>query len=138
MGITAQEQAEPPKTRVQEVASDQPGVRIFVVHSDERLAYERAQRLTAMARVRTQLQALERRVAQGRLKAPARIGAAAARILGRFHGYRYYDWEYTPVTDRSAEWPERRQRVYRGPRIFPGRDASVPRCAQPLERSRTS
>src|SRR5712691_10458248 len=116
VGITAREQAEPPKTRVQEVASDQPGVRIFIVHSDERLAYERAQRLTAMARVRTQLQALERRVAHGQLKAPAKIGAAAARILGRFHGYRYYDWEYTNGRFRFFEHPVnlKREEAYEG------------------------
>ena len=38
---------------MQEVPSNQPGVRVFVVHSDERLAYERAQRTKAMERVRT-------------------------------------------------------------------------------------
>ena len=116
VGITAREQAEPPKTRVQEVASDHPGVRIFVVHSDERLAYERAQRLKAMERVRTQLEALERRVAHGQLKAPAKIGAAAARILGRFHGYRYYDWEYTRGRFRFFEHPVnlKREQAYEG------------------------
>ncbi len=51
-GITVSEKAEPPKTRVQEVRSEQSGVRIFVVHSDERLAYERGQRLRAMGRAR--------------------------------------------------------------------------------------
>jgi hypothetical protein len=39
---------------------------MFVVHSDERLAYEQAQRAKSMARVRTKLEALERRVANGR------------------------------------------------------------------------
>src|SRR5213593_1642854 len=39
-GVTASEKAEVPKTRVQEVASDKSDVRVFVVHSDERLAYE--------------------------------------------------------------------------------------------------
>jgi hypothetical protein len=32
------EKATPPKTLVQEVPSNQPGVRVFVIHSDERLA----------------------------------------------------------------------------------------------------
>ena len=116
MGITAREQADPPKTRVQEVASDQPGVRIFVIHSDERLTYERTQRLKAMTRVRAQLEALERRVARGQLKAPAKIGAAAARILGRFHGYRYYDWEYTHGRFRFFEHPVnfKREEAYEG------------------------
>ncbi len=105
VGITARERADPPKTRVQEVASDQAGVRIFVVRSDERLAFERTQRLAAMVRVRTALQALERRVRRGQLKDPAKIGAAAARILGRFHGYRYYDWEVTDGRFRFFEHP---------------------------------
>src|SRR4029077_2428221 len=90
VGIAAGEKAQPPKTQVQEVTSDQPGVRIFVAQSDERLAYEQAQRLKAMARVRTQLEALERRVKTGRLKAADKIGAAAARILAHHHGHRYY------------------------------------------------
>lgn len=91
-GIAAGEKATPPKTLVQEVASDQPGVRVLVVHSDERLAYESAEREKAMRRVRTELEALEKRVAEGKVRAPERIGAAAARILARNHGYRYYDW----------------------------------------------
>jgi transposase len=93
VGITAREKADPPKTRVQEVASAHTGLRIFVVRSDERERYERAQRLNAMARVKTQLDALQRRVEQGKLKAPDKIGAAAARILARHHGHRYYAWE---------------------------------------------
>jgi transposase len=78
---------------VQEVASDQPGVRVFVVHSDEREAYERIQREKAMQRVKVKLEALRLRVAKGRLKTPEKIGAAAGRILNRNHGFRYYDWE---------------------------------------------
>jgi len=105
VGRTARAQAEPPKTVVQEVAADQPGVRIFVVRSDERLTYERTQRLKAMARVRAELEKLERRVAQGRLKAPAKIGAAAARILSRRHGSRYYAWEYTDGRFHFFEHP---------------------------------
>jgi hypothetical protein len=44
VGISAGEKSTSPKTLVQEVTSNEPGVRVFVVHSDERLAYERAQR----------------------------------------------------------------------------------------------
>jgi transposase len=101
---------------VQEVASDRPGVRIFVVQSDERLAYERTQRLKAMARARRELEALERRVAQGRLKRPAPIGAAAARILGRAHAYRYYDWAYDAGRFRFFEHPVnlKREEAYEG------------------------
>ncbi len=91
-GMTASEKAEVPKTQVQEVASDKPGVRVFVVHSDERMSYERGEREKAMQRVRERLQALEQRVAKGKLKAPEKIGAAAARLLARNHGCRYFDW----------------------------------------------
>lgn len=116
IGITAREKAAPPQTLVQEVPSDQPGVRIFVVQSDERLAYERGQRLQAMDRVRTQLEALERRVARGKLRAPAQIGAAAARILTRWHGYRYFDWTYTDGRFRFFEHPVNlpREHAYEG------------------------
>jgi transposase len=104
-GRTAAEKTPPPATRVQEVPTDEPGRRVFVVHSDERLAYEQAQRLKAMDRVRHQLEALERRVAAGKVKAAAEIGAAAARILQRSHGYRYYAWEYTEERFRFFEHP---------------------------------
>jgi hypothetical protein len=60
VGITAREKATPPKTLVQEVVAQEPGVRVFVVHSEERLAYERAQRIKAMDRVRTRLEKLQR------------------------------------------------------------------------------
>jgi transposase len=93
MGITAREKAEPPKTLVQEVRSGLSGVRVFVVHSDERQDYECKQREKAMGRVREELEQLEERVGKGKLKAPEKIGAAAARILSRNHGYRYYDWK---------------------------------------------
>jgi transposase len=92
MGITACEKTNPPKTLVQEVASGKSGVRVFVVHSDERLEYERGEREKAMHKVRDELEALKGRVTRGRLKAPEKIGAAAARVLARNHGTRYYDW----------------------------------------------
>ena len=92
MGIVARERAAPPKTRVQEVAGDHPGARVFVVHSEEREAYERAEREKAMQRVRAELETLEQRVAARKIRAPEKIGAAAARILARHHGYRYYTW----------------------------------------------
>jgi transposase len=92
MGITAHEKTDPPKTLVQEVASGKAGIRVFVVHSDERLEYERGEREKAMLKVRNELEALQQRVAQGRLKAAEKIGAAAARVLARNHGTRYYDW----------------------------------------------
>jgi len=92
-GITASEKAQVPKTQVQEVASDKPGIRVFVVQSDERLHYEQGEREKAMERVRKKLEALEQRVAKGKLKAPEKIGAATSRLLTRNHGFRYFDWE---------------------------------------------
>ncbi len=60
VGITAREKSPPPKTLVQEVTSNEPGVRVFVVHSEERLAFERTQRVKSMNRVRTRLEKLRK------------------------------------------------------------------------------
>jgi transposase len=120
VGITAREKTISPKTLVQEVSSNKPGVRVFVVHSDERLAYEQAQRAKSMDRVRTKLEALERRVANGRLKAPEKIGAAAAGILARNHGHRYYGWAYEKGAFRFFEHPVHftREQAYEGKYII--------------------
>jgi transposase len=93
VGITARERANPPRTRAQEVPSGAEGVRIIVVDSDERRGYEEAMRQKSMDRTREQLQKLAGRVAAGKLKRPEKIGAAAARVLQRHHGHRYYAWE---------------------------------------------
>jgi transposase len=116
LGIAAREMTNPPRTYVQEVASDEPGVRIFVAKSEERAGYETSQRLKAMERVRLQLEALKRRVELGKLKAPDKIGAAAARTLGRYHGYRYYDWELKDGRFRFFEHPVnlKREQAYEG------------------------
>ena len=58
-----------------------------------------------MERVRIKLEAPHRRVAKGRLKAAAKIGAAAARILAGNHGHRYYDWAYEDGAFRFFEHP---------------------------------
>jgi transposase len=115
-GITAREKAVPPKTLVQEVPSIKSGMRVFVVHSEERAAFERAQRVKAMDRVRVRLEGLQRRVAHGRLKAPEKIGAAAARILSCNHGHRYYDWSYEDGVFRFFEHPLHfsREQAYEG------------------------
>lgn len=105
LGVAAGERSDPPRTRVQEVDSEQPGVRVFVVESEERLAYERTEREKAMARVRAELEALQRRVELGQIRAPEKIGAAAGRILARNHGHRYYDWQYTAGKFRFFEHP---------------------------------
>jgi transposase len=105
VGITAGERSQPPKTRVCEVCTQQPGVRVFVVDSDERRAYEKAEREKAMGRVEKNLAALRDRVEQGKIKAPEKIGAAAARILARNYGHRYYDWNYSEGVFRYFEHP---------------------------------
>jgi len=93
-GITNREKKRPYETKVQEVPTSESGVRVFVVHSDERLEYERTQRTKAMAKVREELSKLSERIANNKLRAPEKIGASATRILQRHHGYRYYDWSY--------------------------------------------
>lgn len=93
VGISAAERQQPPRTRVQEVRSGEAGKRVFVIDSDERRAYEQRMRERSMAKTRLLLEKLRARVAAGKLKNPAAIGAAAARALGRHHGDRYYRWQ---------------------------------------------
>jgi transposase len=115
-GINAEEAKVKQRTRVQEVACDRVGVRVFVVDSDERRGYEQRQREKAMQRVRVGLEKLQTRVAKGRLKDPAKIGAAAQRVLTRNHGHRYYDWELTAGQFRFVEHPVNlpREKKYEG------------------------
>jgi hypothetical protein len=61
VGITAREKETQPKTLVQEVASNEPGVRVFIVHSEERAAFEGRQRAKAMEPVRVRLEKLQPR-----------------------------------------------------------------------------
>jgi transposase len=93
MGITAQEKKPPPKTRVQEVASGEEGVRVFVIDSEERRQYEEAMRTRSMEKTRQKLESVRDRVARGGLTEPAKIGAAAQRALSAHHGHRYYTWQ---------------------------------------------
>jgi transposase len=127
VGISAGEKSTSPKTLVQEVTSNEPGVRVFVVHSDERLAYERAQRTKAQDRVRRRLEALQQRVANGKLKAPEKIGAAAAAILARNHGHRYYGWSCEDGVFRFFEHPVHfvREQAYEGKYIIQSEEADL-------------
>jgi transposase len=94
LGINAREKkTNPPRTRVQEVPSGDPDQRVFVIDSDERRAYEQRKREQAQARTRQRLEAVQRRVAEGKLVDPAKIGAAAERALQAHHGYRYFAWQ---------------------------------------------
>jgi transposase len=115
-GINGQEATVKQRTRVQEVSAERDGVRVFVVDSDERRAYEQRQREKAMERVRAQLAKLQTRVAQGKLKDPAKIGAAAQRVLSRHHGHRYYAWQLTQGRFEFVEHPVNlaREKKYEG------------------------
>jgi len=93
VGVTAREKVDPPRTRAQEVPSGIAGMRVIIVDSDERRAYEEAMRVKSMERTRQALEKLRLRIAAGKLKQPEKIGAAAERLLQRSHGYRYYSWE---------------------------------------------
>ena len=106
-GINAQEKTPSPRTRVQEVPGDRAGVRCFVIDSDERREYEQRQREKTMGRAREALAKVEQRVALGRLKDPAKIGAAVERALQRHYGYRYYAWELKKGTLHITEHPVR-------------------------------
>jgi hypothetical protein len=59
---------------------------------------------------------LERRIAAGRLKAAEKVGAAAARVLSRNHGHRYYGWSYEDGVFRFFEHPVHfaREQAYEG------------------------
>jgi transposase len=92
VGISACEQTDPPRTRVQEVPSGKTGMRVLVLDSDERRQYEQSMRARAMDRVREKLEKLHQRVQSGKLTDAAKIGAAAERIMQAHHGYRYYRW----------------------------------------------
>jgi hypothetical protein len=129
-GITAREKSTSPKTLVQEVTSDHPGVRVFVIHSDERLALERAQRTKAQDRVRRILEVLQRRVASGKLKLPEKIGAAAAAILARNHGHRYYGWSYKDGAFRFFEHPVHfvREQAYEGKYVIQTEEPNLSRA----------
>ena len=93
VGVTAREKVDPPRTRAQEVPSGIAGMRVIIVDSDERRAYEEAMRVKSMERTRQALEKLQLHIAAGKLKQPEKIGAAAERLLQRSHGYRYYSWE---------------------------------------------
>jgi transposase len=93
-GINVQERkTDPPRTRAPEVPSGNPEMRVFVIDSDERRGYEQAKREQAMERARRHLEKLKQRVAAGDLKRPEKIGAAVARVMQKYHGYRYFDWK---------------------------------------------
>jgi transposase len=117
MGINAREKrTDPPRTRVQEVNCDREGVRVFVVDSDERRAYEERQRTKSMQRAREALEKVQSRVGKGQLKKPEKIGAAAERAQQKHRGYRYWAWELKEgqleITEHPVNLP--REKKYEG------------------------
>lgn len=107
-------QALPEGGQVAEMRLPDDPARYVVVHSPERLAYEREMRLLSMRRCRDHLCKLQQAVDRGRLKAPEKIGARASTILQAHHGYRYFTWALTPQgafrfwVDRAKLRAERR------------------------------
>jgi hypothetical protein len=116
VGVNASEKAAPPRTRVQEVRCDRAGVRVFVVDSDERRAYEQRMREKVMERARVGLEKVRARVEKGQLKKAEKIGAAVERVLQGHHGHRYYDWKLESGQFRYFEHPVNlpREKKYEG------------------------
>jgi transposase len=114
-GINARERkTNPLRTRAQEVASGDPAVRVIVIDSDERRAYEQGKREQAMERAHQKLEKLKERVLAGALKQPEKIGAAVERIMQRYHGYRYFEWKLVGGALEFSESPthlEREKRI---------------------------
>jgi transposase len=127
MGINTREKKDPPRTRVQEVKCDRDGVRVFVVDSDERRAYEERQRTKAMKRVHSALEKVQTRVAKGQLKKPEKIGASVERALQRNHGYRYYAWELKQDRLEIFEHPVNlpREKKYEGKYLIQTDQANI-------------
>src|SRR4051812_32173161 len=111
---TRERKTNPPRTRAQEVASGDPDLRVIVIDSDERRAYEQAKREQAMERARQKLEKLKARIASGGLKRPEKIGAAVERIMQRYHGYRYFDWK---LNAGSLEFSESQTHLEREKKI---------------------
>jgi transposase len=100
---TRERKTDPLRTRAQEVPSGNPDLRVIVIDSDERRGYEQAKREQAMERARQKLEKLKERVASGDLKRPEKIGVAVARIMQKYHGYRYFDWKLSGGTLEFSE-----------------------------------
>lgn len=100
--------------RAIEVQRPHDPARYIVVHSPERLGFERAMRRQDMRRCRDALRKLQAAVTAGRLKTPEKIGARAGAILRAHRGYRYFTWRlesdgrFVFTVDRGKLRAERR------------------------------
>lgn len=79
-------------SRVQEVESGKEGLRVFIAESEERKKYEVRMRERSMGKAEEHLKKVRKAVEEGRLKKPDKIGARAARALGKDKGYRYFSY----------------------------------------------
>mgnify|MGYP003377186543 CR=1 FL=1 len=97
-----------------DITAADASVRVIVIDSDERRAYEQGKREQAMERARQKLEKLKERVAAGGVKQPEKIGAAVERIMQRYHGYRYFEWKLVGGALEFSESPthfEREKRI---------------------------
>jgi len=78
--------------KVQEVESGQEGVRVFVVDSDERRAYEESLRSRSMQRAQQCLKKVQEAVQKGRVKSREKIAVWTERALRKNKGYRYFSY----------------------------------------------
>jgi len=87
--------------RVQEVESNNEGVRVLIVESDERKEYEERLRDRSMNRAERHLKKVAEAVEQGRLKSKEKTAVWADRALRRDKGYRYFSYK-VPSDGRSS------------------------------------
>lgn len=81
------------ENQVQQIQLEHTKTRYFVIDSQQRKEYEQSMRQRSMQRAKERLQKVAVAVRSGRLKDPAKIGAAANRAISKNHGYRYFSWE---------------------------------------------
>ena len=98
------------ENHVQEIRLPDRTSRYFVIDSLQRKTYEQTLRERSMERAREALEQVATAVKTGRLKAPAKIGARAARATAKHHGFRYYSYE-VPGSGQFRFWedPEKMQ-----------------------------
>jgi transposase len=83
----------PRGSKVQEVDSEEEGIRVFIVESNERKEYEKQMREKSMKRAEVHLKKITEAVERGALKKQEKIAARASRALGKDKGYRYFGYQ---------------------------------------------
>ena len=81
---------------------------MIVIDSDERRGYEQASANRRWSEPASDWPSSRSVSPRGALKRPEKIGAAAERIMQKYHGYRYFDWELQngalEFTESEARW----------------------------------